>query len=66
MKSAYKLNWNIGRKIVGDKNVNFAMLSKLFYTRTVHRESSGESNSIVAYSVLPMEALLKIVPLVHN
>ena len=36
--------------MVGDKNIEFAMNSHLFYTRTVHNKPSGESKSNVAYS----------------
>jgi len=33
----------------GDKNVEFAMLSQLFYASAVHREPSGESKSNATY-----------------
>ncbi len=36
MKSLDKQNVGIAQKIVGDKNIEFAMVSQLFYTRTVH------------------------------
>jgi hypothetical protein len=32
--------------------MEFAMLSQQFYTHTVHRKPSGESDSNVAYSIL--------------
>jgi len=34
---------------VGDKNMEFAMLSEPLHTRTVHSKPSGESKSNVAY-----------------
>jgi len=37
-------------KIVDEKNMEFAMLSHLFYTSTVRRKPSGESKLDVAYS----------------
>jgi len=46
---AYKQNLNRRLKIVGDKNVEFALLLQLFYAHTVHRKPSGEYNSNVTY-----------------
>jgi len=45
-------NVGIAQKIVGDKNIEFAMLSRLFYIRTVHSKPSGELKSNVAYCEL--------------
>jgi len=39
---AYKQNLNRRLKIVGDKNVEFALLLQLFYAHTVHGGPSGE------------------------
>jgi len=41
MKLLDKQNLGIAQKIVGDKNMEFAMLSQLFYTSTVHSKPSG-------------------------
>ena len=50
MKSLDKQNLGIAQKIVGDKNLEFAMLSQLFYTRTVHRKPPSQGTlSNVAY-----------------
>ena len=38
-------------QILNGKNMEFAMLSRLFYTRTVHRKPSSKAHSNVAYGV---------------
>jgi hypothetical protein len=56
IKSLDKQNLGVAQKKVGDKNCEFAMLSQLFYTRTVDSTPSGESKSNVAYSTSSMRA----------
>jgi len=36
-------------KMLNEKNMEFAMLSRLFYTRTVHRKPSSKAHSNVGY-----------------
>jgi len=40
-------------QILNEESIEFAMLSRLFYSRTVHREPSSKAHSNVAYSVEP-------------
>jgi len=42
-------NSSIAQTIVGGQNMKFAMLSQQFYTHTVQRKPSGESDSNLAY-----------------
>jgi len=52
IKSLDKQNLGIAQKIVGEQNMEFAVLSQLFYTRTVHSKPSGELKSNVAYWII--------------
>jgi len=49
LKSLDKQNLGIAQKIVGDKNIEFAMLSQLFCARTVRSRPSVELKSNVAF-----------------
>ena len=49
MESLGKQNLGIAQKIIDDINMEFVMLSQLFYTSTVHSKPSGESKSDVTY-----------------
>jgi len=44
-----KQNYVLHTKMLNEKNMDFAMLSGLFYTRTVHRKPSSKAHSNVAY-----------------
>ena len=45
LKSSDKQNLGIAQKIIGEKNMKFAILSQPFFTSTVHGKPSGESKS---------------------
>jgi len=47
-----KSNHDIAQQNFKQKNMEFAMPSRLFYPRTVHRKPSSEAHSNVVYYVI--------------